>query len=42
MLEFLYNESGIVSWGEFLFNILIDGGGLVTKLCLTLATPWTI
>ena len=42
MLVFLYNESGIVSWGEFMFNILIAGGGLVAKSCLTLRTPWTV
>ena len=42
MLVFLYNESGIVSLGEFMFNILIDGGGLVAEAYLTLATPWTV
>ena len=23
-------------------NCVLDGGGLAAKLCLTLATPWTV
>ena len=31
VLVFLYNESGIVSWGEFMFYILIDTAKLSSQ-----------
>ena len=42
MCQEYYSSLHVLQLTDSLYVILGGGDGLVTKLCLTLATPWTV